>query len=173
NAALLSRAQVLILERLSGEALGALLARAETLQGPLPVTNEARAALIASLIAGPALAQDGGASLPVFPTPSDRLPQVREREAPTVRQNTLPGINVVPRSVWGTRPRPRPVEGDALVAAPEQPEAAAESVAAVVDDLLPGLTDRVAQGAVAPAPLVPGAADATPATLPAPAPGPV
>ena len=132
-----------------------------------------RAALIASLIAGPALAQDGGASLPVFPTPSDRLPQVREREAPTVRQNTLPGINVVPRSVWGTRPRPRPVEGDALVAAPEQPEAAAESVAAVVDDLLPGLTDRVAQGAVAPAPLVPGAADATPATLPAPAPGPV
>ncbi len=48
NAALLSRAQVLILERLSGEALGALLARAEALEGPLPLTSDARAALVAS-----------------------------------------------------------------------------------------------------------------------------
>lgn len=47
NAALLSRAQVLILERLSHEALEALLARAEELEGPLPLTDEARAALIA------------------------------------------------------------------------------------------------------------------------------
>ena len=36
NAALLSRAQVLILERLSHEALGALLTRAEELEGSLP-----------------------------------------------------------------------------------------------------------------------------------------
>ncbi|MDP4538930.1 replication-associated recombination protein A [Qipengyuania sp. DY56-A-20] len=48
NAALLSRAQVLILHRLGAEALGQLLDRAETLEGPLPVTDPARDALIAS-----------------------------------------------------------------------------------------------------------------------------
>ncbi len=48
NAALLSRAQVLILERLDHAALEALLARAEGLEGPLPLDDEARAALIAS-----------------------------------------------------------------------------------------------------------------------------
>ena len=48
NAALLSRAQVLILERLSHDALEKLLARAEALEGPLPLTEDARAALIAS-----------------------------------------------------------------------------------------------------------------------------
>jgi putative ATPase len=48
NAALLSRAQVLILHRLDAEALGQLLSRAEVLGGPLPLTAEAREALIAS-----------------------------------------------------------------------------------------------------------------------------
>ena len=48
NAALLSRAQVLILHRLGAEALGKLLARAEALEGALPLTTEAREALIAS-----------------------------------------------------------------------------------------------------------------------------
>ena len=48
NAALLSRAQVLILHRLDANALEALLAKAETLEGPLPLTDEARAALVAS-----------------------------------------------------------------------------------------------------------------------------
>ncbi|RVU05385.1 replication-associated recombination protein A [Novosphingobium umbonatum] len=49
NAALLSRAQVLILHRLSPEALTALLARAEEAEGvPLPLTAPAREALIAS-----------------------------------------------------------------------------------------------------------------------------
>ncbi|WFL77958.1 replication-associated recombination protein A [Altererythrobacter arenosus] len=48
NAALLSRAQVLILERLDSEALGKLLDRAEALEGALPLTGEARAALVAS-----------------------------------------------------------------------------------------------------------------------------
>jgi putative ATPase len=48
NAALLSRAQVLILNRLDAEALGKLIGRAEALEGPLPITAEARAALIAS-----------------------------------------------------------------------------------------------------------------------------
>ncbi|KPP86658.1 replication-associated recombination protein A [Erythrobacter sp. HL-111] len=48
NAALLSRAQVLILERLGHEALGKLLDRAEAAEGALPLTAEARAALIAS-----------------------------------------------------------------------------------------------------------------------------
>ena len=48
NAALLSRAQVLILQRLDREALGHLLGRAEELEGPLPLTAEARDALIAS-----------------------------------------------------------------------------------------------------------------------------
>jgi putative ATPase len=49
NAALLSRAQVLILHRLGAEALGKLLDRAETLEArPLPLTPEARDALMAS-----------------------------------------------------------------------------------------------------------------------------
>ena len=47
NAALLSRAAVLILNRLDEAALAALLTRAERLEGPLPLTPEARAALIA------------------------------------------------------------------------------------------------------------------------------
>jgi putative ATPase len=48
NAALMSRTQVLILHRLDAAALGQLLDKAETLEGPLPVTSEAREALIAS-----------------------------------------------------------------------------------------------------------------------------
>ena len=48
NAALLSRAQVLILHRLGPDALGQLLTRAEALEGPLPLTAEAREALVAS-----------------------------------------------------------------------------------------------------------------------------
>jgi putative ATPase len=48
NAALLSRAQVLILHRLDAAALGELIARAEGLAGPLPLTLEAKEALIAS-----------------------------------------------------------------------------------------------------------------------------
>ena len=48
NAALLSRAQVLILHRLDAQALNALLARAEALEGPLPLTDDAREALVAS-----------------------------------------------------------------------------------------------------------------------------
>jgi putative ATPase len=49
NAALLSRAQVLILHRLSPDALGQLLLRAEEAEGvPLPLTPPAREALIAS-----------------------------------------------------------------------------------------------------------------------------
>jgi putative ATPase len=49
NAALLSRAQVLVLNRLGEDALGLLVARAEADVGrALPVTDEAKAALIAS-----------------------------------------------------------------------------------------------------------------------------
>jgi putative ATPase len=48
NAALLSRAQVLILHRLDPAALGKLLDRAQALEGILPLTPEAREALIAS-----------------------------------------------------------------------------------------------------------------------------
>ena len=49
NAALMSRAQVLILNRLDSSALGALLDRAEALvDRPLPLTPEARDALIAT-----------------------------------------------------------------------------------------------------------------------------
>jgi len=49
NAALLSRAQVLILNRLDAAALGKLLGRAEELEGrPLPLTPEAREALVAT-----------------------------------------------------------------------------------------------------------------------------
>lgn len=48
NAALLSRAQVLILQRLDHEALATLLDRAEALEGPLPLTGDARDALVGS-----------------------------------------------------------------------------------------------------------------------------
>ena len=48
NAALLSRAQVLILHRLDARALDELLTRAEVLAGPLPLTPDAREALVAS-----------------------------------------------------------------------------------------------------------------------------
>ncbi len=48
NAALLSRAQVLILQRLDQSALVTLLARAEELEGPLPLTADARDAMVAS-----------------------------------------------------------------------------------------------------------------------------
>ncbi|MXP13510.1 AAA family ATPase [Altererythrobacter confluentis] len=48
NAALLSRAQVLILRRLDTEALETLISRGEGLEGPLPLTAEARNALVAS-----------------------------------------------------------------------------------------------------------------------------
>jgi len=47
NAALLSRAQVLVLNRLDETALAELLAKAESLEGTLPLTSEARDALIA------------------------------------------------------------------------------------------------------------------------------
>jgi len=47
NAALMSRAQVLTLNRLDPAALEQLLARAEDAEGPLPLTQDARAALIA------------------------------------------------------------------------------------------------------------------------------
>ncbi|WP_260927539.1 replication-associated recombination protein A [Novosphingobium sp. 9] len=48
NAALLSRAQVLVLHRLTPEALGTLLDKAEALAGPLPLDPEARDALIST-----------------------------------------------------------------------------------------------------------------------------
>jgi putative ATPase len=48
NAALLSRAQVLILRRLDADALARLLDKAEALEGPLPLTPEAREALVQS-----------------------------------------------------------------------------------------------------------------------------
>ena len=48
NAALLSRAQVLILQRLDHDALGELLIRAEALEGDLPLTQQAKDALVAS-----------------------------------------------------------------------------------------------------------------------------
>jgi putative ATPase len=48
NAALLSRAQVLILHRLDARALDELLTRAEALAGPLALTPDAREALVAS-----------------------------------------------------------------------------------------------------------------------------
>ena len=48
NAALLSRAQVLVLNRLDEAALTTLLDRAEALAGPLPLDEDARAALVAT-----------------------------------------------------------------------------------------------------------------------------
>ena len=49
NAAVLSRTQVLVLHRLSADALETLLSRGEDMEGrPLPLTSDARAALVAS-----------------------------------------------------------------------------------------------------------------------------
>ncbi|MCJ2183191.1 replication-associated recombination protein A [Novosphingobium sp. 1949] len=48
NAALLSRAQVLVLKRLDEAALSTLLDKAEALEGPLPLDPDARAALVAT-----------------------------------------------------------------------------------------------------------------------------
>jgi len=48
NAALLSRAQVLVLHRLDAAALATLLSRAEAIGGPLPLDDDARTALVAS-----------------------------------------------------------------------------------------------------------------------------
>ena len=48
NAALLSRAQVLVLHRLDATALDRLLARAEELNGPLPLDRQGRDALVAT-----------------------------------------------------------------------------------------------------------------------------
>lgn len=49
NAAVLSRTQVLVLHRLSADALQTLLSRGEEIEGrPLPLTTDARAALVAS-----------------------------------------------------------------------------------------------------------------------------
>ena len=48
NAALLSRAQVLVLRRLDADALERLLTRAEVLTGPLPLQRQAREALVAA-----------------------------------------------------------------------------------------------------------------------------
>ncbi|MBT0666761.1 replication-associated recombination protein A [Novosphingobium profundi] len=48
NAALLSRAQVLVLNRLDAGALSSLLDKAEALEGPLPLESAARDALIAT-----------------------------------------------------------------------------------------------------------------------------
>lgn len=47
NAALLSRARVIVLERLSSASLEAMLARAETIIGTLPLTKDAREMLLA------------------------------------------------------------------------------------------------------------------------------
>ena len=48
NSALLSRAQVLVLHRLDQAALTTLVERAEALEGPLPLTDDARIALVGS-----------------------------------------------------------------------------------------------------------------------------
>ncbi len=72
NAALLSRAQVLVLHRLDAAALETLLARAEAAEGPLPLTPEARAALIAMADGdGRALLNLAEQALTLGPEPAD------------------------------------------------------------------------------------------------------
>ncbi|MEL6644725.1 MAG: DUF2155 domain-containing protein [Pseudomonadota bacterium] len=125
-----------------------------------------RLAIFACILATPLAAQEGGVRLPVF-TPDANLPTVREREQPTIRQTARPGINVVPRAVWGTRPRPRPVQRSPLVEAPAQP--APESQVARDDAAVPSLAQRVAVGGQALSlPAVPPASDLTPVVTPSP-----
>lgn len=72
NAALLSRAQVLVLHRLDAAALETLLTRAEAELGPLPLTPEARAALIAMADGdGRALLNLAEAAADLGPGPAD------------------------------------------------------------------------------------------------------
>ncbi len=85
NAALLSRAQVLVLRALDDAALTALLGRAEAAVGPLPVTAEGRAALLA-MAAGDGRAllnlAERAAALPGGPHGPEALGRLLARRAP-------------------------------------------------------------------------------------------
>ena len=73
NAAVLSRAQVLVLHRLDDAAMAGLLARAEASEGPLPLTPDAREALIGMADGdGRALLNLAEQALRMGPGPVDR-----------------------------------------------------------------------------------------------------
>lgn len=141
-------------------------------------------ALILALAATPLAAQDSGNRLPVFPMdgggsglptaePQQNRPTVQrpsvttqrpgvstERPGVTVRnRNGSGGVNVVSRSVWGVKPRPRPSATLARV----QTGLAPSEITANDDGVAIPSTQTVFE----PAPRLPGAADAG-ITAPAP-----
>ncbi|MBV1886648.1 MAG: replication-associated recombination protein A [Parvibaculaceae bacterium] len=112
NAALLSRAQVLVLRRLDDEALEALLCRAEAFEGrALPVTAEARAALRAMADGDGRfslnLAQDLYALNIEEPLSTSELAQAVQRRAPVYDKSGEGHYNLVSalhKSVRGSDP---------------------------------------------------------------------
>jgi len=112
NAALLSRAQVLILHRLDSTALEALLARAETLEGPLPLTPDARAALVASadgdgrfLLNQAETLYSAGIAEPLDPTGLGRFLQRRVAVYDKDREGHYNLISALHKSLRGSDPQ--------------------------------------------------------------------
>lgn len=112
NAALLSRAQVLVLRRLDDEALEVLLGRAEAFEGrPLPVTGDARTALRAMADGDGRfvlnLAQDLYALHIEEPLSTSELAQAVQRRAPVYDKSGEGHYNLVSalhKSVRGSDP---------------------------------------------------------------------
>ena len=112
NAALLSRAQVLVLRRLDDEALEVLLSRAEAFEGrPLPVTEDARAALRAMADGDGRfalnLAQDLYALRIEEPLDTSQLAQAVQRRAPVYDKSGEGHYNLISalhKSVRGSDP---------------------------------------------------------------------
>ncbi|MBI1403517.1 MAG: AAA family ATPase [Porphyrobacter sp.] len=112
NAALLSRAQVLVLNRLDAAALEALLDKAEALEGPLPLTAEARAALIATadgdgrfLLGQAETLYNAGSSEPLDPAALGQFLQRRVAVYDKDRDGHYNLISALHKSVRGSDPQ--------------------------------------------------------------------
>ncbi|MEM8986941.1 MAG: replication-associated recombination protein A [Pseudomonadota bacterium] len=112
NPAVLSRAQVLTLNRLDAEALETLIQRAEAFeQTPLPVTEEARAALVAMADGDGRfvlnLAEDIFAAAPETPLDREALSTLVQRRAPVYDKGQEGHYNLISalhKSVRGSDP---------------------------------------------------------------------
>lgn len=112
NAALLSRAQVLVLNRLDDKALAALLDRAEALEGPLPLTPEARSALVAQadgdgrfLLGQAETLYAAGLSVPLDPAALGQFLQRRVAVYDKDRDGHYNLISALHKSVRGSDPQ--------------------------------------------------------------------
>ena len=112
NAALLSRAQVLVLNRLDAPALEELLARVEALAGPLPLDPQARAALIDTadgdgrfLINQAETLLAAGLSEPLDPAGLGKLLQRRVAVYDKDREGHYGVISALHKSIRGSDPQ--------------------------------------------------------------------